>query len=492
MDDWGDHDLVGHHSNVMLRKYNRTLDEVVVFSEKCPTNATRLGSPKVPSSGTAAPTFALVTPYTGDNLGDGAIQEAVIWNIRSRFPDAVIYGITLNPADTAERHEISSYPIAGPSGRAYSVATPSCVGLPPPNGQPPSPQPSVWDRAARSLARAPMYAARILLSRGWAWKARREMAHIVNGFRFVKYVNVLVISGGGQLDDFWGGPWAHPYAMLKWVVLARLRGARPVFLSVGFGTLDSRLSRLFVRTALRLAAYRSYRDAGSRDLMKRAGFRRDDPVYPDLAYSLPLDGSHLSQNRRSAVRVVGLSPFCYCDPRFWPRKDASAYDAYLRNLTGLVRWLVTKKYRVSLFASDSPDQFAIDDLWGRLSAEMSSDELRSIERHHVVSVQGFLDQASRVDLMVASRLHGVLLAQREGTPVIALSFDRKVDVQMESVGHSSYRLSIDNFPLSEFQQRFDSLQANLEVARQQIQSHFSDCADQLETQYDAALLPAYD
>ncbi len=52
------------------------------------------------------------------------------------------------------------------------------------------------------------------------------------------------------------------------------------------------------------------------------------------------------------------------------------------------------------------------------------------------TVQIFSSERSCVDLMVASRLHSVLLAQLVGTPVLALSYDRKVDVQMESVGQS--------------------------------------------------------
>ena len=38
--------------------------------------------------------------------------------------------------------------------------------------------------------------------------------------------------------------------MLKWTFLARLRGAKPIFLSVGFSGLDARLSRFFTRKAL--------------------------------------------------------------------------------------------------------------------------------------------------------------------------------------------------------------------------------------------------
>ena len=34
---------------------------------------------------TTTPSFALATPYTGGNLGDGAIMDAVISNIRRRL-----------------------------------------------------------------------------------------------------------------------------------------------------------------------------------------------------------------------------------------------------------------------------------------------------------------------------------------------------------------------------------------------------------------------
>ena len=67
-------------------------------------------SSEATSGKTTGPTFALVDCYTGGNLGDGAIQDAVIWNIRQRLPDAAIYGITLHPADTLQRHGIPSYP----------------------------------------------------------------------------------------------------------------------------------------------------------------------------------------------------------------------------------------------------------------------------------------------------------------------------------------------------------------------------------------------
>ncbi len=441
--------------------------------------------------GNTTPSFALVDCYTGGNLGDGAIQDAMIWNIRRRFPDAAIYGITMHPADTVQRHGIPSYPIARHSLPDYWVTLQAPVETTPARERQPAGNESVARRLANYAARVPVGIARLLLPRTWRWFIRTELTHIMTSYAFLKPVDVLFISGGGQLQDLWGGPWGHPYAMLKWTFLARLRGAKPVFLSVGFSGLDSRLSRFFTRTALSLAAYRSYRDPGSRDLMQRAGFRRDDPVYPDLAYSLPLDGYRLDRAGRPAGRVVGVSPICHCHPRYSERKerDPAAYEAYLRKLVAIVQWLVTRGCRVSMFPSSDLDRFAIADLCDKLSTETSPEVMESIERHQVSTVRGFLEHAAAVDVMVASRLHGVLLSQLAGTPVLALSYNRKVDVQMEAVGQSSFCLNVDRLQLTEFQECFARLEANLDTAQQQIQARFSDCRAQLEVQYDAILAP---
>jgi polysaccharide pyruvyl transferase WcaK-like protein len=219
--------------------------------------------------------------------------------------------------------------------------------------------------------------------------------------------------------------------------------------------------------------------------MRGAGFRRNDPVYPDLAYSYPLERLRFRNDRRSPTCVIGLCPFSYCDPRVWPRKDAIAYAAYLQNLLSIVRSVIARGWRVSLFASGGCDRLAIADLWELLAREFSPDALTSVDRHEVNSVNGFLEQAARVDVVVASRLHGVILAQLAETPVIALSYDRKVDVQMEAVGQGAFRLAIDEFTLGDFETCLDRLLANREIVRSKIKASFSESRAQLEAQYDA-------
>jgi polysaccharide pyruvyl transferase WcaK-like protein len=52
------------------------------------------------------PRVFLLTPYTGGNLGDRAIQLTLIENLRKRCPNADFIGLTLNPRATAAIHSI--------------------------------------------------------------------------------------------------------------------------------------------------------------------------------------------------------------------------------------------------------------------------------------------------------------------------------------------------------------------------------------------------
>src|ERR1700735_1467658 len=45
------------------------------------------------------------------NLGDAAVQESVIANIKKRLPNARLVAFSLSPEDTIKRHGIPCYPI---------------------------------------------------------------------------------------------------------------------------------------------------------------------------------------------------------------------------------------------------------------------------------------------------------------------------------------------------------------------------------------------
>jgi hypothetical protein len=55
--------------------------------------------------------IARLTPYKGGNLGDVAIQEAAIDNIKQRYTDAILYMVALCLARTTSLHRLTSFRI---------------------------------------------------------------------------------------------------------------------------------------------------------------------------------------------------------------------------------------------------------------------------------------------------------------------------------------------------------------------------------------------
>jgi len=65
------------------------------------------------------------------------------------------------------------------------------------------------------------------------------------------------------------------------------------------------------------------------------------------------------------------------------------------------------------------------------------------------------DWIAEVDVVVASRLHGTPLSQLNAKPVVPVSFDRKVDWQIEDVGQGEHVLDIAKFPEEDLIHVFD-------------------------------------
>jgi polysaccharide pyruvyl transferase WcaK-like protein len=401
-------------------------------------------------------------PFGYGNLGDAATQDAVILQLRREYPEAEIVGFSLNPKDTETRHSIKSFPISWQSwdheaGQNHGLAD----------------RVAGWLKAQDSPT---LYQAAKLIQR-----APRELQLVSDTFRSLDGVDVLILSGGGQLEDYWGhGPWSYPYTFFKWSIAARLRGTRIFLLSVGAGPIKARLSKLFIRTGVSLCEYRSYRDHFSLELVN--GPLADDPVYPDLAWGIPVDAVVPAPRPPGVGLVVGLGPIGYFKEGCWPEHDRAKYGAYLDKLASFVDWLVQQGH-VAVFVPGEVhyDQLAVDDLLTRLSALRV--DRKKILRPEVTTVVELLAQLSSIDVFVGSRFHGLLLAQALGKPGIGLSYQEKVDSLMHDAEQSENCFPVGTFDLADLKSSFSAIERDYEAVRQQVGARAEKCRSSLEEQY---------
>ena len=431
--------------------------------------------------------IALFTPYTGGNLGDAAIQEAVITNIKRRHPGADIYLITLCPEVTAKVHGIPSLPIASWAITGYSPGLSAITRQGNDTNPPLTGKYNLMNRVKAAIKRASWLYSILAHTYKSSAIVSKEILHIVRAYKFMKGVSLLLISGGGQLDDYWGGPWGHPYALFKWGLLARAVGARSVFLSVGTCALEARLSNFFIRHALRIATYRSYRDQTSKRLLKHMAFTCKDAVYPDLAFSyVNKRGTHRGGNGDTG-RVVGLSPIAYLSRYGWPKTDFSIYDRYFENLVHLISNLVRRGHSIVLFATDLPDRKVVNDIVNSLTKDVSLDMQDKIHKPFIDTVDDLIVQLLKVDYVVASRLHGIILSHLLCIPVLAISYDRKVETHMTDMGLSEYCMDFNSLKTITLIDRFELLKTNVKCVSSILQQKNTDYIRALEWQYDCLL-----
>jgi polysaccharide pyruvyl transferase WcaK-like protein len=422
--------------------------------------------------------IGLISPTSG-NLGNAAMQSSMIANLRKRIPGVEIIGITLNPGDTRRRHGIEAFPLAAVSRPNYGLYDSGPLETTPQ-------QPPKLGAIRQSLKKSH------LLRSCWVGirTFRLEIAHIVAAARLVRNLDRLMIPGGGALDDFWGGPWGQPWALFKWSLLSKVFGVPFLFVSIGKCSLEGQLSHFFAKSALRTASYRSYRDNDSKLAVRTLIDSSNDPVYPDLAFSYPdpIVGNPRDGSTEDGRLVVGFSPIAYCDPRAWPYKDERRYAAYVSKLGEVVNWLLTEKYRVLFFTTDSPDSATMEDIKALIpTGALTGDAIQFLPGSDEQSVDSLLKGISRVDLTIASRLHGVILSHLNSTPVLALSFDGKVDSHMRSIGQAHYCLNIDDFRLDTLSERFNALKLSREQESAQISRTTSTFRHQLDGQYNHIL-----
>jgi polysaccharide pyruvyl transferase WcaK-like protein len=414
-------------------------------------------------------------PAGKGNLGDEALLASAIQNVRLRVPDAEILALTGNPGDTRTRHGVDAISTgAGPALAAGGRSGPA----PPKNGS-----------LRSGLKRIPGLPAVVRIARApirGAVNVAREVGALAHALDRLRGTRLLVVPGSGVLSDHFGGPMNLPYTLWKWCVAARLAGARIVFLSMGAGPLDSRLSRWFVKRSLNWSDYRSLRDESSKRIVDRMGVRAPTPLYPDLAHSLRLP----SVPRRAAdgpAREIGVNPFPQYDPRYWPVQDAGSYRLYLDRLAAFCVTLLRRGARLHLFPtqlrSDTPVVAELRDAIVRAMPEAGERVL--VPR--VETIEDLTAVLDGVDLVVATRFHGILLALMRARPVLAVSNHHKMTELMVAAGQADYVLPIDGLDPQILLERFVALEAaraSIEAALGQRMAEFD---RRLAEQYDAAL-----
>ena len=387
------------------------------------------------------------------NLGNEYTLKAILQNLRKLLPGARVNCICPDPQDATARYEIPAFRMS-------------------------------YRQAKGSRSRGARSSRAISLLRRLFVRVPLEIVEWVKAFRRLKHTSMLVMTGTGMLGDFGIGPLDLHYEILKWSIVAKLRRARVLFVSVGAGPIDHPLSRWIVKRAVSLADYRSYRDGFSREYLARIGFdTRGDFVYPDLAFSLRPEVPR-SPERNGSARVVGIGLMDYYGRRSVPEEGEDVYRRYLEKVTAFVGWLLDRDYTVRLLIGDvSYDTRVKRDLTAMLRERNPGGSKGKIVDVPISSVEQLVAQLATTDMVVATRFHNILLALMLNKPVVALSYHQKIAALMSGLGLAEYCHDIDEPGVEGLVERFTRLERNAGAARSLIERKAEEYRNALDEQY---------
>ncbi|WP_435283579.1 polysaccharide pyruvyl transferase family protein [Streptomyces koelreuteriae] len=370
------------------------------------------------------------------NLGNDGSLEAVLGYLRAEHPDAVVDALCGGPEVVTARYGI-------PATRLH------------------------WYRGEyRTASRAGAIAG----------KGLGKLVDVVRTAAWVRRHDVVIVPGMGVLEATLPlRPWGFPYSLFLLCASGRLVGARVALVGVGAAPIGNRPTRALVRWSARLAAYRSYRDAPSRDAMREMGVdTARDAVCPDLAFALPAPEAAAPSGPPGLV-CVGVMDFHGGDDD--RARAEEIHRRYLDGTTRFVRALVEDARPVRLLTGDACDAPVV-------SAILDAVDSPLVTAAEAVSLADLMKETAAADTVVATRYHNLICALKAGTPTLALSYAAKSDALMDRMGLAAYchparGVDVDRLleQFRELEKRSAELRQTLaernRVAGRQLADHFS-------------------
>ncbi|MEU9661068.1 polysaccharide pyruvyl transferase family protein [Streptomyces chartreusis] len=382
------------------------------------------------------------------NLGNDGSLEAVLGYLRAEHPEASVDALCGGPEVVTARYGI-------PATRLH------------------------WFRGEyRTASRAGAIAG----------KGLGKLVDVVRTAAWVRRHDVVIVPGMGVLEATLPlRPWGFPYSLLLLCASGRLFGTRVALVGVGAGPIGNRLTRGLVRRSARLAAYRSYRDAQSRDALREMGVdTARDEVYPDLAFALPTPRADTPSGRPPGPVCVGVMDFHGGDDDRARAEDI--HRRYLDGTTRFVRALVEEGRPVRLLTGDECDGSVV-------AAILEAVDSPLVTAAEATSLADLMKETAAADTVVATRYHNLVCALKAGTPTLALSYAAKSDALMDRMGLAAYCHPAREVDADRLLEQFRALEKRSTELRRTLAERNLVAARQLREQFTAltaALFPTTD
>lgn len=363
------------------------------------------------------------------NIGNDASLGAVLQYVQTHHPSAMTDAMCSGPERVTEHYGIDAVPM-------------------------------FWfDRYKARLSGPPASGLKIL-------------SRILDVFRITSWVrrhDVVIVPGAGVLEASLPlRPWDRPYALLLLSASGKLFRTKVAFVSVGAGSIHRRSTRWLSNWAARLAFYRSYRDAGSREAMCRRGLDAGDPVFPDLAFALPLPAHH--RRGEGDWSTIGVGIMAYRGSNDDRHQSEEIYSSYVSSMKTIVRWLIDDGRRVRLFIGDTngSDEAVVQEILADVQIFRPELDDSWVVAEPVSTFSEILEAMEPLGAIIATRYHNLVAALKLSKPTISVGYSPKHGALMSGMGLAQFSHSVDSLDVRALTEQVLEMEGRAEQLRRSL------------------------
>ncbi len=329
------------------------------------------------------------------NIGNDASADAIIRYLRAEYPDATIDAMCMGWRRMHDRYGIATTPLQ-------------------------------WQQEH--------------LRPGLAGKVLATFGKVIDCFRTARWVrghDVVITPGMGMLDPTLAlNPWGTPYAIYLLAAWGRFFGAKVAIVAVGAEKASSKATQWLYNRTVRLAAYVSFRDENSRQILEGEGVDVSaSKVHPDLVWTIPVAREEPEDRKLVAVGVMA-----YYGGQTDLARAAEIYASYTESVAEFTRWLLDGGRDVRLYYGDVVDKPALEKILAEVRSTRPGLAPGRLTPYYAATYDDVTELLGPVNAVVATRFHNLMFALKLGKPTVALSYARKIDSLMAGLGLGEYSL----------------------------------------------------
>ncbi|MCK5024257.1 MAG: polysaccharide pyruvyl transferase family protein [Thermoplasmata archaeon] len=353
--------------------------------------------------------FVISGYYGYGNAGDEAILQSIIQNLNLNFPKSTVTVFSNNPPATEKLHGVE----------ALFPGVHHVIG----------------------------YTNKVI--------QKGIINQSINIINEIKNTDCVIVGGGGIIHDWFGS--FQIIKNLEKGILGKIMGKKTILYAVGAGPIKGWLSKCTTRFALSFFDSITVRDQESMDLLKSIGVKDDIIVTGDPAIILQKASESEINNTLDRKKIPDGKNIVICLRSWFHYKENKSNLNKNRKLFNdriieLCNFISCKPNTNLILLAFQPSEDMV--FYNNLIKQIKGDYILIDDIQKPGILKGIIASA---DVLIGMRLHSLIFAISDNVPVIAISYDSKIDSFLGTVSDDIVIHNVNEIDVESIKEELNSI-----------------------------------